>query len=402
MSKILYLEGSCGISGDMTVAALLDLGASRTKLDTALRSLAAQGDGFSWSVSRKNSYSIAGSDFDVRLHHHEQPHEESYNHHHHHRHLADIEQIIARVEMPDRARTLALRIFTIVAEAEAHAHGCAVNEVHFHEIGAWDSLADIIGAAVLVDDLGINDCVVTALTEGEGTVQCQHGELPVPVPAVLLIAQTHAIPLRRRAVRGEMVTPTGIAIAAALRTLSALPEQYRVLQTGIGLGKRDFGRANFLRAMLLEPDADPEQIFEVAANIDDSTPEELGFLMEELFRRGARDVWFTSCVMKKNRPATVLSVLVDSALLNTVEDTILLHSSTIGLRRHPVQRTTMLREMREITLPYGTVRVKCVTHDDISRCYPEYESLRSLALATGRPLRSIREDIAAALRSQTL
>ncbi len=402
MSKILYLEGSCGISGDMTVAALLDLGASRTKLDTALRSLAAQGDGFSWSVSRKNSYSIAGSDFDVRLHHHEQPHEESYNHHHHHRHLADIEQIIARVEMPDRARTLALRIFTIVAKAEAHAHGCAVNEVHFHEIGAWDSLADIIGAAVLVDDLGINDCVVTALTEGEGTVQCQHGELPVPVPAVLLIAQTHAIPLRRRAVRGEMVTPTGIAIAAALRTLSALPEQYRVLQTGIGLGKRDFGRANFLRAMLLEPDADPEQIFEVAANIDDSTPEELGFLMEELFRRGARDVWFTSCVMKKNRPATVLSVLVDSALLNTVEDTILLHSSTIGLRRHPVQRTTMLREMREITLPYGTVRVKCVTHGDISRCYPEYESLRSLALATGRPLRSIREDIAAALRSQTL
>ena len=402
MSKILYLEGSCGISGDMTVAALLDLGASRTKLDTALRSLAAQGDGFSWSVSRKNSYSIAGSDFDVRLHHHEQPHEESYNHHHHHRHLADIEQIIARVEMPDRARTLALRIFTIVAEAEAHAHGCAVNEVHFHEIGAWDSLADIIGAAVLVDDLGINDCVVTALTEGEGTVQCQHGELPVPVPAVLRIAQTHAIPLRRRAVRGEMVTPTGIAIAAALRTLSTLPEQYRVLQTGIGLGKRDFGRANFLRAMLLEPDADPEQIFEVAANIDDSTPEELGFLMEELFRRGARDVWFTSCVMKKNRPATVLSVLVDSALLNTVEDTILLHSSTIGLRRHPVQRTTMLREMREITLPYGTVRVKCVTHGDISRCYPEYESLRSLALATGRPLRSIREDIAAALRSQTL
>ena len=402
MSKILYLEGSCGISGDMTVAALLDLGASRTKLDTALRSLAAQGDGFSWSVSRKNSYSIAGSDFDVRLHHHEQPHEESYNHHHHHRHLADIEQIIARVEMPDRARTLALRIFTIVAEAEAHAHGCAVNEVHFHEIGAWDSLADIIGAAVLVDDLGINDCVVTALTEGEGTVQCQHGELPVPVPAVLRIAQTHAIPLRRRAVRGEMVTPTGIAIAAALRTLSALPEQYRVLQTGIGLGKRDFGRANFLRAMLLEPNADPEQIFEVAANIDDSTPEELGFLMEELFRRGARDVWFTSCVMKKNRPATVLSVLVDSALLNTVEDTILLHSSTIGLRRHPVQRTTMSREMREITLPYGTVRVKCVTHGDISRCYPEYESLRSLALATGRPLRSIREDIAAALRSQTL
>lgn len=402
MSKILYLEGSCGISGDMTVAALLDLGASRAKLDTALQSLAAQGDGFSWSVSRKSSYSIAGCDFDVHLRHHEQPHEEGYHHHHHHRHLADVKQIIARTEMSDRARKLALRIFTIVAEAEAHAHGCTVDEVHFHEVGAWDSLADIIGAAVLIDDLEIDDCVVTALTEGEGTIQCQHGELPVPVPAVLNIAQAHAIPLRRCSVRGEMVTPTGIAIAAALRTLSSLPEQYRVLQTGIGLGKRDFGRANFLRAMLLEPDADPEQIYEIAANIDDSTPEELGFLMEELFRAGARDVWFTPCVMKKNRPATVLNVLVDASLLSPAEDTILLHSSTIGLRRHPVQRTTMLREMREITLPYGTIRIKCVSHGDISHSYPEYESLRELALATGRSLRSIREDIAAALRSQTL
>ena len=402
MSKILYLEGSCGISGDMTVAALLDLGASRAKLDTALQSLAAQGDGFSWSVSRKNSYSIAGSDFDVRLHHREQPREEGYHHHHHHRHLADIEQIIARVEMSDRARALALSIFTIVAKAEARAHGCATNEVHFHEIGAWDSLADIVGAAVLVDDLKIDDCVITALAEGEGTVQCQHGELPVPVPAVLNIAQAHAIPLRRCAVRGEMVTPTGIAIAAALRSLTTLPEQYRVLQTGIGLGKRDFGRANFLRAMLLEPDFAPDQIFEVAANIDDSTPEELGFLMEELFRIGVRDVWFIPCVMKKNRPATVLNVLVDSTLLGTAENAILLHSSTIGLRHHPVNRTTMLREMREITLPYGTVRVKCVSHGDISHCYPEYESLRELALATGRPLRSIREDVAAVLGSQSL
>ena len=402
MSKILYLEGSCGISGDMTVAALLDLGASQAKLETALQSLAAQGDGFSWSVSRKNTYSIAGCDFDVHLHHHEQPHEEGYHHHHHHRHLADVEQIIARTEMPERARALALRIFTIVAEAEARAHGCTVSEVHFHEIGAWDSLADIIGAAVLVEDLEIEDCVVTALTDGEGTVQCQHGELPVPVPAVLNIAQAHAIPLRRCAVHGEMVTPTGIAIAAALRTIPTLPEQYRVLQTGIGLGKRDFGRANFLRAMLLEPDAAPEQIIEVAANIDDSTPEELGFLMEELFRIGARDVWFTPCVMKKNRPATVLNVLVDAALLGAAEDTILLHSSTIGLRRHPVQRTTMLRDMRELRLPYGTVRVKCVSHGSISHCYPEYESLRALAIATGRSLRSIREDVAATLVSHPL
>lgn len=396
MSKVLYLEGSCGISGDMTVAALLDLGASREKLDAALQSLAARGS-FSYSISRKNSFSIVGCDFEVLLCHHEEPHEEGYCHHHSHRHLRDVEEIIAHAEMSDSARALALRIFTIVAEAEARAHGCGVSEVHFHEVGAWDSLADIVGAAVLADDLGADECVITSLTEGTGSVMCQHGELPVPTPAVLNIAQAYGIPLRSGETRGEMVTPTGIAIAAALRTQDRLPEQYRVLRTGIGLGKRDFGRANMLRALLLEPVVDPAQVYEVSANIDDSTPEELGFLMETLFRVGARDVWYTPCTMKKNRPATVLSVLVDASLLNIVEDVILRHSSTIGLRRHAVQRTVMQREIRELKLPYGVVQVKVARHGDIVRACPEYESLRRLALETGRNLRSIGEDVATAL-----
>ncbi len=396
MSKYLYLEGSCGISGDMLVAALLDLGASREKLDAVLGSLGARGD-FSYAVARKTSYSIAGCDFDVRLREHEEAREEAYRQRHHHRHLAEVEQVLADTEMPPKARELASRIFRIVAEAEAHAHGCRPEEVHFHEVGAWDSLADIIGAAVLTDDLAVDGCVVTGLTEGEGSVVCQHGELPVPVPAVLRIAQVYGIPLHRCGTRGEMVTPTGIAIAAALRTQDALPETYRVLRTGIGLGKRDFGRANFLRAMLIEPVATPEQLVELSANIDDSTPEELGFLMEELFRVGARDVWYTPCFMKKNRPGVVLGVLAEATLLGVVEDAVLRHSSTIGLRHHAVQRTTMRREFREVRLPYGTVRVKFVNYGDISRAYPEYESMRELALATGRTLRSIRDDVAATL-----
>lgn len=252
MNKLLYLEGASGISGDMTVAALLDLGANETKLSAVLENLCLEG--FRWQISRKKSYGIEGCDFDVILddhHHHHHEHDGHHHHHHEHRNLTDVYEVIGRGEMTDGARELARRIFRIVAEAEAKAHGCPIDEVHFHEVGAIDSIADIVAAAVLVDDLGITDCIVTGLTEGSGFVHCQHGDLPVPVPAVLNIAQMYGIPFRPSTVQGEMVTPTGIAIAAALRTRDTLPSRYIVEKTGIGLGKRDFGRANLLRAMIL-------------------------------------------------------------------------------------------------------------------------------------------------------
>ena len=409
MKKYLYLEGTSGISGDMLVAALLDLGANREKLDAALESLRREvPHEFDISISRKSSYSISGCDFDVRLHHHEHHHEESYNvrHHHEHRHLDDVEHIIDHVVMGDAARSQAKRIFRIVAEAEAKAHGCPINQVHFHEVGAVDSLVDIIAIAVLAEDLTPDGWVVTGLTEGSGTVMCQHGELPVPVPAVLNIAAAHEIPLRTSSTLGEMVTPTGIAAAAALRTHDKLPPSYRIISTGIGLGKRDFGRANFLRVLLIEPveEATPgmedENICELAANIDDSTPEELSYLQELLLELGARDVWFCPCTMKKSRPAVLLGALVDAALVETAEDCILRHSSTIGVRRHAVQRTVMQREFISVQLSYGTVRVKRVQHGDIIRCYPEYESMKELARSTGLSLRKIREDITAALPSE--
>ena len=251
MNKLLYLEGASGISGDMTVAALLDLGANETKLSAVLESLRLEG--FRWQISRKKSYGIEGCDFDVILDDHHQHHHEHDGHHHHHEHrnLTDVYEVIDRGEMTDGARELARRIFRIVAEAEAKAHGCPIDEVHFHEVGAIDSIADIVAAAVLVDDLGITDCIVTGLTEGSGFVHCQHGDLPVPVPAVLNIARMYGIPFRPSTVQGEMVTPTGIAIAAALRTRDTLPSRYIVEKIGTGLGKRDFGRANLLRAMIL-------------------------------------------------------------------------------------------------------------------------------------------------------
>ena len=396
MSKYLYIDGSCGISGDMVVAALLGLGASREKLDAALQSLRPYGD-FSYAITRGSSYSIAGCDFTVKLSHEEKPHEEHYHHHHNHRHFSEVLDILQHVEMSERARALAEKIFRLVAEAEARAHGCSPDEVHFHEVGAMDSLADVVGAAVLADDLGVEGCVVTSLSEGHGTVMCQHGELPVPVPAVLHLAEASGIPLHRSDTLGEMVTPTGIAIAAALRTQAQLPETYRVLSSGVGLGKRDFGRANFLRLQLIEDVAPAGQVYELAANIDDSTPEELGFLVEMLFRVGVLDAWYTPCVMKKGRPAVVLGALVEGEKLEAVQVCILRHSSSIGLRYRAVQRITMQREILNVQLPYGEVRVKRARLGDIMHCAPEYESMKALALATGRSLRSIRDDVAARL-----
>ena len=232
----------------MTVGALLSLGASAERLADTLESLKLGGE-FTYEISEKSSYGIAGTDFNVVL----PPHPHHHEHHHHaHRNLADVESIIDKGRMGERARSLAKKAFRFVADAEAKAHGKPVDEVHFHEVGAIDSIVDIVSAAVLFDDLGDTDCVVTGLTEGTGSVMCAHGELPVPVPAVLNIAAATGIPLRPSETKGECVTPTGIALAAAFRTRDTLPSAYRVLGVGTGLGKRDYGRPAILRILRLQ------------------------------------------------------------------------------------------------------------------------------------------------------
>lgn len=382
-NKLLYLEGASGISGDMTVAALLDLGASREKLDAVLRSMNLEG--FEYRVSRKSSYGIAGTDFDVILHdHHHHEHEHGHEHHHEHRNLDDVCAVIDRGTMTDGARELAKKIFRIVAEAESKAHGVPVSEVHFHEVGAVDSIVDIVSAAVLIDDLGIRECVVTGLAEGRGFVHCQHGDLPVPVPAVLNIAQAHGIALRTATANGEMVTPTGIAIAAAIRTRDRLPAEYQIEKTGIGLGKRDFGRANILRAMILEETVDPEQVYVLETNIDDATGETLGLALEKLMAAGASDAHFLPCFMKKNRPAYLLRIIAAAPEIPALERILFESTTTIGMRKLPVDRICMDRENRTVKLPFGTVSVKRCSWNGVVRNYPEYESVRALAERTGK------------------
>ncbi len=231
----LYFECRAGISGDMSVGALLDLGASREKLEKALASMKLDNE-FSYVISKKSVNAIMATDFDVILpahHHHE-------HHHHEHRNLEDVNKIIDKADISENAKKLAKKIFKIVAEAESKVHGKDIKDVHFHEVGAIDSIVDIVSFSVLFDDLNPKKVYFSALTEGQGTVTCQHGKLPVPVPAVCEIASKYALPLKITENDGEMVTPTGAAIAAALFTGEKLPDELIIQKTGYGSGKRSY------------------------------------------------------------------------------------------------------------------------------------------------------------------
>ena len=412
--KYLYLDGSCGISGDMTVAALLGLGASREKLDAAIAGLSLEG--VHVHVERTSCYSIAGLSFAVHVHGHDadhvHSHEEGYvehhhhhehGHHHEHRHLSEVYEILDRAAnagaVTPRALETAKKIFCIIAEAEAKAHGVPVEEVHFHEVGAVDSIVDILAVAVLADDLGIENCIVTRLNEGSGFVETQHGQLPIPVPAVAHIAEAAGIALHITETKGEMVTPTGAGIVAALRTQETLPAGYKILKSGVGLGKRDFGRANFLRAQIIEDAAGASNgpadccVFILEANIDDSTPEELGYAMDKLFEAGARDVHFTPCFMKKNRPGIILRAIADAEHLLAIETALFTHTSTVGYRRIPVERNCMSRSIFEVETEYGKVRIKKSVLGNIEKNKPEFDDLKALAEKAGVPVREIQKAV---------
>lgn len=319
-------------------------------------------------------------------HHHEE------GHHHEHRHLADVEAIIDGTDMTDHARAIAKRIFRIVAEAESKAHRLPLEEVHFHEVGAVDSIVDIIAAAVCFDNLGITDVIIPHLCEGTGTVRCQHGVLPVPVPAVAHIAEDYGLDLQIMDVRGEFVTPTGAAIAAALRTSDRLPARFRVEKTGLGAGKRAYTeRPPFLRAMLIrsEEEAPKDEAMLLQTDIDDSTGEALGYVMEQLMAAGAKDVHYSPVYMKKNRPAWELSVLCAPEETAAMEAIIFRETTTIGIRELPVRRAVLPRRELTVATPCGEAQVKCCTIGDTVRYYPEYESVKTLAQAAGRPFSEV-------------
>ena len=420
MGKILYLECNSGISGDMTVGALLDLGADRQVLENALESLGV--DGYHLHFGRKVVCGLDAFDFDVHLeadghghshehthrqedayervdscghsevhehchghkHEHSHEHEDGHSHSHTHRNLHDIYHIIDHLDSNERVKEMARTMFRIVAEAESKAHGLPVEQVHFHEVGAIDSIVDIISVAVCMDNLGVEDVVVSALSEGHGHVRCQHGVLPVPVPATANIASSYGLKLHFTDNDGEMVTPTGAAIAAALRTKDRLPASCRLLKIGMGAGNKVFKQANVLRAMLLENSQDEDRtMWVLETNLDDCTGEMLGLTMEMLLDAGAADVWYTPIHMKKNRPAYMLSVLCRESSIEAMEEIILTQTTTIGIRRYPTERTILERSEIQVETSYGPADVKVCAYKGRKFFYPEYESIRRICMEQG-------------------
>lgn len=300
--------------------------------------------------------------------------------------------------MSPGARGLAKRIFAIIAEAESKAHGVPPEQVHFHEVGAIDSIIDIASFAVLYDSLGVDGACIPRLAEGTGTVRCQHGVLPIPVPAVAHIAAAHGLDLAMTGVEGELVTPTGAAIAAAIRTSVAPPPSYRIVASGLGAGKRDYACAGFLRAMLVEPAASAnggDRVCKLECNIDDATGEELGFAMERLLEAGAKDVFYTPVFMKKNRPGWMLGVICAPEDSDALASLVFRHTTTLGIRKLLLERSVLDREIHDAETPWGPVPVKTVTVDGARRVHPEYDSVARIARENGLALREVARSAAA-------
>ena len=399
MSKTLYLECYSGISGDMTVAALLDLGADREVLKESLKSLPV--GGFRTEITRVKKSGLDACDFSVILEqdnhdhdmeylhgseksytgHHEYTHSHEYPHEH--RGMKEITEIIQKSKMTARAKKMAMRVFGILAQAESKAHGVPVEEVHFHEVGAVDSIVDIAAIAICMDNLDISNVIVPVLYEGTGFIRCQHGQIPVPVPAVTHIAETHKLKLKITDIQGELVTPTGAAVVAAFRTSDRLPEDFTMLKTGIGAGKRQYRCPGILRAMLIRETTDlqiKDIIWKLETDIDDCGGEMMGHVMNLLMANGAREVHYTPIYTKKNRPAYTLTVICKESEREKLENLIFSETTTIGIRRVEMERTILQREIQKKDTPVGTAIVKaCTLPDGNIRYYPEYENVAELA-----------------------
>lgn len=518
--NILYLECYSGISGDMTVASLLDLGADQNVLLNGLNSLKVSG--YRIEIGRRPKNSIDACDFNVILdssdidhahdhnhshnhmetqnhnhkhsyhldhehshnhdnshhfdhehshnhdHNHHLDHEHSNNHdhshhldhehnhnhshhldhdhshdhthddhhthnhdhdhthshttsaldsntdshlvlgHHEHRNLFEINDIIEQSGITEHAKTIAKKIFHIVAVAEAKAHAKPIDQVHFHEVGAVDSIVDIVATAICLDNLNIKQVIVSELHEGTGQIRCQHGILPIPVPAVVNIAAEHQLSLHITEVKGELVTPTGAAIVAAIKTGDTLPKEMKIIKIGLGAGKRNYAQASgILRAMLIEditsetnkintpsiPINSMDKVWVLEANIDDCSGEALSYTMELLFQNGARDVYYTPIFMKKNRPAYLLGVICEEGNVPVLESIIFTNTTTIGIRRTESIRTILPREQITVKTAYGEAKVKLCAYQNKTYIYPEYESVKLLCQKSGMDYLSMYQHI---------
>ena len=456
----LYLEPFSGLSGDMLNALLLDLGADRKHLEEALKTISL--DGYHLHVDRIAKSSIWGTDFDVHMehgekdhgiagdfdhHHHEHDHdhhehehthehahshtheehthahthmhEHSHDHHHEHDHthehthsyhhhhgevrgLKEIETIILSSGTSDFVKEKSLEVFRDIAQAEANVHQMPVEEIHFHEVGATDSIIDIMSFFILWETLDIDAVYSTAVTEGSGTITVAHGVMPVPVPAVMQLRLQTAIPFSQDFdIHTELVTPTGLALFKAIHPVFAQPSNLTATKVGYGFGKRDTGKFNALRGTLLEKSSlshqvvtsNNDEIIQIDTTIDDQSGEELGYIMSLLLEEGALDVHYTPVYTKKNRPATHLTLLIQEGDLERFTAILFEQTSTIGFRYQNVKRKVMTRTFETQQTSLGAVKVKKNQYETVTKSTLEYEDCARIAKETGLSIQAVYQQL---------
>lgn len=382
--KICYFDAFSGISGDMAVGALVDAGADWNVLEATLHSLNL---GATFRMDKTKRRGIAASKFSVISADQGK-----------HRHLPHIEKIVASGNLSDSARNNALAVFRRLGEAEAKAHDIAIDKVHFHEVGAVDSICDVVGACAALDLLGATEVRTSRINVGSGTVNTAHGVLPVPAPATAHLLKDR--PIYSAGPETELTTPTGAALVSTLAGHFGGIPAIRVLSQGFGAGEKDFpGQANVLRVLIGERTDAPEStsVTVLEANIDDSTPQVLGYAMERLFDAGALDVTLTPIFMKKNRPATLVAVIAPPELTERLAAVLFAETTTLGLRVIQAERRVLTRNIATVDTRYGAVRVK---YTDGGSFAAEYEDCRRAASEHGVPLRNVIAEANEAFRQQ--
>lgn len=379
--KTLFFDCSMGAAGDMLCAALLEL---LPDPDAAVRELNGIGIPhvvFEKNVSVKNG--ITGTHLSVRVdgeeeHEPTETHHHDHAHHHAHRDLASVETILSGLAVSDRVKANALAVYRLIAEAESHVHGCPVDRIHFHEVGTFDAIADVTAFCFLAERLSPDRVIASPVHVGSGTVRCAHGVLPVPAPATAYLLKD--VPIYGGEIKGELCTPTGAALLKHFAAQFGPMPTMRVQRIGYGMGTKDFDTANCVRAMLGETDTQNTQtVFELSANVDDMTAEQIGFASERLFEAGAVEVYTVPVGMKKSRPGTLIRAIVGRDEKESVLSAFFRHTTTLGVREAETKRYVLSRTVDSHETALGTVRVKRSEGYGVVREKVEYEDLARIA-----------------------
>lgn len=409
--KLLYIDCGMGAAGDMLSAALYELLPDKAAFLEKLNSLGITGVAFTPEKSVKCG--ITGTHFRVTVrgceedchchdhghdHHHDHGHDHHHNHHHHdhgnhHHHdhshgsMASIRAAVSAMPIPVMAKLDILGVYGEIAEAESHVHGVPVSEIHFHEVGSMDALADITAVCLMLRELDADKIVCSPIHVGSGTVRCAHGILPVPAPATAHILRE--VPIYGGAISGELCTPTGAALLKHFVTEFGDMPVMKVSAIGYGMGKKDFPRANCVRCLLGNTEDAGEEVLELSCNIDDMTGEALGFAMDQLLKGGALEAFTTPVGMKKSRPGVLLTVLCREADREKTVNLLLKHTTTLGVREQRCRRHTLSRCTESVSTPWGNVRKKVSTGFGVERSKYEHDDLAAIAEKTGLSLPEI-------------